>query len=212
MTLAGDRRWFTWADFLNAYANKWGGAHLDVVVPEHLQFIDCYGAGGLALSGYLLRTAAVEVWLLAQQVYRTVLQNEFLASLDSGDREKATFSAEGGVTTEPRDRSDKGLLQWFYHGSDRLDLIWYVDENSDDNALHLALGKVEYDVGYTASSRSAPKQTVPVAFQGPRHRRKLQQVVVERGELKSLQLTGQIKTLAQVRNRLAAAEGPPLPR
>lgn len=208
VTLAGDRRRFTWADFLNVYANKWGGAHLDVVVPEHLQFIDCYGAGGLSLSGYLLRTAAVEVWLLAQQVYRAVLQNEFLATLDSSDRERATFSAEGGIATDPRDRSDKGLLQWFYHGSDRLGLIWYVDENSDDNALHLALGKVEYDVSYTASSRSGPHQTVPVAFQGPRHRPKQQQLVVERGELKSLQLTGQIRTLAQVRNRLAAAEGP----
>jgi len=84
-------------------------------------------------------------------------------------------------------------------GSDRLGLIWYVDENSDDNALHLALGKVEYDVSYTASSRSGPNQTVPVAFQEPRHRRQQQQVVVERGELKSLQLTGHIKTLAEVR-------------
>jgi hypothetical protein len=199
VSLRGDRRWFTWAAFLNAYANKWGGAHLDIVVPEHLQFIDCYGAGGLSLTGYLLRTAAMEVWLLAQQVYREVLQNEFLASLDSSDRERAIFSAEGGVSTEPRDRSDKGQLQWFYHGSDRLGLIWYVDESSNENALHLALGKVEYDVRYTPTSGSAPAGTAPVAFQGPRHRPKQQQVVVERGELKTLRLTGHIKTLAQVR-------------
>lgn len=112
VTLAGDQRRFTWADFLYTYANKWGGAHLDVVVPEHLQFIDCYGAGGLSLTSYLLRAAtAVEVWLLAQQVYREVLQNDFLASLDSSDREKAIFSAEGGIATAPRDRSNKGLLQ-----------------------------------------------------------------------------------------------------
>ena len=199
ISLGGDRRRFTWADFLNSYANKWGGAHLDVVVPEHLQFIDCYGAGGLSLTGYLLRTAAVEVWLLAQQVYGEVLQNEFLASLDSSDREKAIFSAQGGVSAEPRDRSDKGQLQWFYHGSDRLGLTWYVDENSHENALHLALGKVEYDVRYTPTSGSAPSGTAPLAFQAPRHRPRQQQVVVGRGELKTLALTGHIKTLAQVR-------------
>jgi len=199
ISLGAGRRRFTWADFLNSYANKWGGAHLDVVVPEHLQFIDCYGAGGLSLTGYLLRTAAVEVWLLAQQVYGEVLQNEFLASLDSSDREKAIFSAQGGVSAEPRDRSDKGQLQWFYHGSDRLGLTWYVDEDSYENALHLALGKVEYDVRYTPTSGSAPAGIAPVAFQAPRHRPRQQQVVVGRGELKTLALTGHIKTLAQVR-------------
>ena len=49
--------------------------------------------------------------------------------------------------------SDGGQLQWFYHGSDRFGLPWYMDENSDSDALHLALGKVSYDFRYTSSSR-----------------------------------------------------------
>lgn len=74
-----------------------------------------------------------------------------------------------------------------------------MDEESDENSLHLALGKVEYDVRYTSPSRSAAMQTVPTAFKGPRHRPKQQQVVVERSELKSVPLTGRIKALAEVR-------------
>lgn len=65
VTLAGEQKKYTWDTLLSDYANKWGGAHLDVMVPSHLQFIDLYAAGGLNLSSYLLRAAAVEVWLLA---------------------------------------------------------------------------------------------------------------------------------------------------
>lgn len=122
VTLAGDRRNFTWNGFLNSYANKWGGAHLDVTVPSHVQFVDCYAAGGLSLTNYLLRTAAVEVWFLAQEVYRQVLRDEKLDSLRPEERESIRFSAQGGINTDPRKLCNKGQLQWFYHGSDKLGL------------------------------------------------------------------------------------------
>jgi hypothetical protein len=64
----GRRREFTWSQFLNDYANKWGGAHLDLRVPPHLQVIDQYATGGLFLSSYLLRVAAVEIWHATQKV------------------------------------------------------------------------------------------------------------------------------------------------
>lgn len=205
VTLAGNQQKLTWADFLNSYANKWGGAHLDVIVPQHLQFIDYYAAGGFSITNYLLRTAAVEVWLLAQEVYRRAFHNELLDSLTPQEREKVSVSAQGGVSTPPSDISNRGQLQWFYHGSDRLGLLWYVDEKSDDNALHLALGKVAYDVRYTPSTGQAPGEHVPVAFQAPRHRAE-QPVSVKPGELKSLMLDGQIKTFSQVRAASSPAE------
>lgn len=205
VTLAGDQRKFTWADFLNSYANKWGGAHLDAIVPQHLQFIDYYAAGGFSLTNYLLRTAAVEVWLLAQEVYRKIFHNELLDSLKPEERDKISVSAQGGVSTNPPDISNRGQLQWFYHGSDRLGLLWYVDEKSSENALHLALGKVSYDVRYTPSTEQAPGQRVPVAFQAPRHRAE-QPISVKPGELKSLTLDGQIKTFSQVRGAASSAK------
>lgn len=76
--------------------------------------------------------------------------------------------------------------------------MWYVDENSNENALHLTLGKIPYDVRYAPSSGQLPSEQVPIVFQAPRHRVE-QQVVVKPNELKSLTLDSQIKTLTQVR-------------
>ena len=52
---------YSWTRFLSTYANKWGDAHLDASVPEHLQRIDGWSFGGLLLSGYLLRSWAQRV-------------------------------------------------------------------------------------------------------------------------------------------------------
>jgi hypothetical protein len=207
ITLEGRQQKFTWDQFLNAYANKWGGAHLDVSVPAHLQFIDYYAAGGLSLTGYLLRAAAVEVWLLAQEVYRKVMPEYIPAAFPRSDLEKGWYSAQGAVNVEPRDISCKGQLQWFCHDSDRLGLLWYVDENSRDNAMHWTLGQIPYDIRYTPASETVAEQTTPLAFQAPRRRLLNEPIAVDRTKLKSLTLDYRIKTLAEVRQAVVPTEG-----
>jgi hypothetical protein len=199
VTLAAVQQKFTWAEFLNIYANKWGGAHLDVTVPTHFQFIDTYIAGGLSLTGYLLRTAAVQVWFLAQNAFRQVLRNSATDSLTAEELSQVRYTAEGGVNTDPRDISGKGQLQWFCHSSDRLGLLWYVNEDSNDNALRLMLGVVSYDVRYTPPSGPMSGQPTPLTFQAPRRRNTDEPVTVDRDKLKVLPLDSQIKTLSQVR-------------
>ena len=200
VSLAKNQQTFTWTDFLNSYANKWGGAHLDLVVPAHLQFIDYYAAGGLSLTSYLLRSAAVETWLLAQEAYREIFKHPANKPVSKEDLKRGIYSAEGGVAIEPHDLSSKGLLQWFHHSTDSLGLLWYVDDTSTENALHIKLGKVSYDVRYTASTSGVADQTVPLAFQAPRRQPPSDgPVVVQPGELKETTLTGTIKTLSQVR-------------
>ena len=199
VTLDGERQIYTWESLLSSYANKWGGAHLDVTVPPHLQFIDLYAAGGLNLTSYLLRSAAVEVWLLAQGVFRKTLSVQ-TGSLSAQELDKVTYSAEGGINSAPRDVSNRGQLQWFCHSTDRLGLLWYVDEHSEDNALHVQLGNVPYDFRYSSNAVQAGDQPVPVSFQAPRHRVSEGAIKVDRDKLKTLPLGGQIKTLSQVRS------------
>jgi len=190
---------YTWDTLLSDYANKWGGAHLDVTVPTHLQFIDTYAVGGLNLSGYLLRAAAVEVWLLAQSVFRQVFREKFSGSIETKNLERVICVAEGGLNSDPRDISNRGLIQWFSHSSDALGLVWYVDEKSDDNAMHLQLGQVGYDVRYHQGSIQASSQPDPVRFQAPRRAIRDDSVSVDPNTLKSLALDYQIKTLSEVR-------------
>jgi hypothetical protein len=154
---------------------------------------------GLSLSGYLLRSAAVEVWLLAQSMFSQVIKRPETEQLTAEERDQVRYTAPGGVSTDPRDVSDKGQLQWYRHGSDGAGIIWYIDERSDNNALRLTLGKVSYDVRYTPQSNVTQTQNVPVAFQSPRHRDMSKPIPIERGELKQIILQGQIKSLAQVR-------------
>ena len=39
ITSSGSRVTYSWTQFLNTYANKWGGAHLDPLVPAHAQMM-----------------------------------------------------------------------------------------------------------------------------------------------------------------------------
>ena len=75
VTSAGSRTTYTWDRFLSTYAEKWGGAHLDEVVPPHLRMIDDHAVGGLPLSNYLLRMAAVAAWHAAQQLLGEVFKD-----------------------------------------------------------------------------------------------------------------------------------------
>jgi hypothetical protein len=190
---------YTWDSLLSDYANKWGGAHLDATVPTHLQFIDMYAAGGLNLSGYLLRAAAVEVWLLAQNVFRQVFKDKFFSSIQSQDLEQVICVAEGGLNSDPQDISGRGQVQWFCHSSDALGLVWYVDENSKDNAMRLQLGQMGYDVRYHLGSGQISNQPAPVKFQAPRRAMRGGTVSVDAKTLKSLPLDYQIRTLSEVR-------------
>ena len=73
VTISAGRRTYTWAEFLNEYANKWGGAHLDEAVPAHLRRIDEFVSSGMPLSNYLLRMAGVAVWETVQDLVRRML-------------------------------------------------------------------------------------------------------------------------------------------
>jgi hypothetical protein len=205
---SGSRETFTWERFLNAYANKWGGAHLDPAVPAHLRMIDNHSAGGMPLSNYLLRMAAVHVWSIAQDLYRKLFIGGGRDAIGSevkvdrvaspaGPHELVTYVAPGGIGISPRDITDLGLLQAFCHRTSGAELIWYVDESSPNNALHLCLGSLPYDVRY--GNEAVPASPGPVEVSAQRQRDGSQLIAVEPGSLKQIMMTGSIRTLSQVR-------------
>jgi hypothetical protein len=200
VTLERKQRRYTWDVLLSEYANKWGGAHLDVTVPSHLQFTDLYAAGGLNLTGYLLRSAAIEVWLLAQSAFIKILHNQATSALTPQQLEKVRYTADGGISSDPRDISSRGQLQWFCHGTEQLGLLWYIDGSSQDNALRLQLGRVPYDVRYSPKASPEGGQSIPVVFQAPRHAPREGPIAVDRNALKTLTLNGQVRTLLEVRS------------
>jgi len=116
---------YTWSTFLNTYANKWGGAHLDRAVPAHLQVIDMYAAGSFNLSGYLLRTAAVAVWTASQELLRAVTAVALLP--EHVDSERGIITGSGGVSTVPPDRLSHGELQWLTYTGDSTSFRLYSD-------------------------------------------------------------------------------------
>lgn len=198
VTSAGRQMDYTWAEFLNGYANKWGGAHLDSAVPSHLQLIDYHAAGGLSLTGYLLRAAAVEVWYLAQAAFVKKLRGGPQALTDS-QLEGARYSAPGGISTDPKDISHRGQLHWFSHTKSSAGLLWYVDETSDNNDLRLSLGSVPYDVHCSATDPETEKRIEKrvATIQEPRYR---SPATLKREELKTVNLSPEIRTLAEVRS------------
>jgi hypothetical protein len=138
---------YTWGEFLNTYANKWGGAHLDRTVPEHLQIIDLYDAGGLALSGYLLRSASVQVWLIAQAIFSDA---RFVRSGSPLTREELAgtrLTALGGIADDPQDRRGLGELQWLDNSPEGVDFLWYV-ERERPARLTLQAGNVSWNITY----------------------------------------------------------------
>jgi hypothetical protein len=202
--LGDKQRKYTWDALLSDYANKWGGAHLDAVVPAHLQFIDLYYAGGLNLSGYLLRTAAVEVWFLAQNLFRQIFHPQSPNSFTAEELKQIKYVPEGGLNSDPRDISSRGQVQWFCHSTDMLSLLWYVDETSPDNAMHFQLGQIPYDLRYYQANHAdqAANLTEPVKFQAPRHAIHDDPIIVNRNKMKDLPVDAQIKTLSQIRNAI----------
>ena len=207
---SGSRITYTWDQFLRTYAEKWGGAHLDPAVPAHLRMIDNHAAAGLPLSNYLLRTAAVAVWTLAQNLFRSIFASLTAKESTTGkevavahlyQQGVATYMAPGGIGSSPRDISNRGALQAFCHRTASADPLWYVDESRPDNTLHLALGQASYDVRY--SNENVLSTQGPVEVQAQRQPDRSTPINVKPGSLKQIPINGQIRTLIQVRARAA---------
>jgi len=118
---------YTWSQFLNTYANKWGGAHLDRAVPVHLQVIDMFATGSLNLSGYLLRAAAVTVWCAAQEVLGKIIRTPASGHLTAEQLAESVLSAPGGVHSPPLDRLVHGELQWLTYKGEMTGFLLYAD-------------------------------------------------------------------------------------
>lgn len=212
ITSAGSRATYTWDQFLSTYAEKWGGAHLDEIVPPHLRMIDDHAAGSLPLSNYLLRMAAVAAWDIAQRILGEVFKD----AIDKGRnarrrpgnssekprRHAAIFAPTGGLTDPPRSIESHGLLQAFVHRTDHIELLWYVDSSSPDNALHLRLGSVPYDLRYGNSA--VPAAEGPVTLRAQRQPDRSKTIQIGPGQLKK-KMNGTIWTLDQVRARASDA-------
>jgi hypothetical protein len=140
----------------------------------------------------------VTAWAVAQgQLYRDLLAAETIAAAPGGTFDSPIYTAPGSVMGPPRDISSRGVLQAFSHRSDNAELVWYVDETSPDNALHLQLGQVPWDVRYGT-------EDVPAA-EGPVRARAQRQLdrpagPIEVTGLKEIPVTGRIRTLRDVRS------------
>ena len=158
---------WSWGYFLNVYANKWGGAHIDPRVPSELVAIDAYACGGLSLATYLLRAGAVTAWTLAQEMLNH--HPDMRALLPPGAM--AGISTPGGIGEPPADRAEYGELQWLDHDSSTgIDFLWYVD-GTRQSAFRLLAGGLPYDVNFTPTNATAneppptiaaPREPVPV--------------------------------------------------
>jgi hypothetical protein len=209
---SGAKVTYTWDRFLSTYAMKWGGVHLDPTVPAHLQMIDGHAAGGLPLSNYLLRTAGVAAWNAAQQMFAEMFADAAVLrdattgrSVTVGEvarGHRSIYTATGGLTTEPREITSRGLLQAFCHRSGRAELLWYVDPTSVENALHLRLGTVPWDLRY--GSPSVPAAQGPIQLQAQRQPDRSGVLEVKPGSLKQIPVEGIVRTLDQVRERAPA--------
>jgi hypothetical protein len=153
---------YSWGSFVATYANKWGGAHIDQTIPQHLQIIDRYDAGGLSLSAYLLRSAAVQVWQISQVLLSDLHGFADKIGADESALMHARVTAPGGDASDPRDLRSLGELQWLDQSTDSVDLLAYVDDESS-MTMTIPAGKISYELVFEPSSgteqqrRSIPK-------------------------------------------------------
>jgi hypothetical protein len=165
----GNPKTYTWAGLLNAYANKWGGAHLDPSVPTHLQTIDMYEAGGLSLTGYLLRAAAVQVWFIGQTL---LVDAQFVQSgrpLSPEKMHEIRVAAPGAISQNPRNLRARGELQWLSYGTPELGMRTYV-EAAQPARFKVQLGKIAWDVAYTPGVTNAVEVVETLRAREPIHK------------------------------------------
>lgn len=158
---------YSWARYLSTYANKWGGAHLDASVPEHLQRIDGWSFGGLLLSGYLLRSAGLTAWALGQRALSRAKVRWDGAALSPEMEEKMRLGAPGSITTDPADKLALGELQWLTLTPATIAFHLYVDPSRPCSA-RLAPSAIPYEVTFNPADvttepppRNEVRQAVP---------------------------------------------------
>ena len=117
---------FTWDNFISDYANKWGGSHVDVDVPEYLHTVDAHAAAGMHLPAYMLRAAALQTWRTAREIYLQIWKEVG----EPGAMASAVPVSAGGRTSDPRDRSSRGEVQWFSRTAGELTFLCYVPDEA----------------------------------------------------------------------------------
>lgn len=143
--VANRRKIWTWAEFINDYANKWGGAHLDPVVPVELPIVDSYSFGGYSLSAYMLRTAGVAVWRSAQRIWADAVFRRSGRPLGPQELERARVTSRSGQS-DPQDRLVFGEPQRLSYSGDAVDLLIYYSRTASCSATIAVGSKLSYDM------------------------------------------------------------------
>lgn len=137
----------TWDAYIRLYANKFGGAHADDVIPEELPRVDMNGVGQYSLGGYILRQIGEFIWFVCQIYVKMGVQ------LFAPDQEIPTVGGIGAHVEEPSPIYDHGHLQWFFEGDDEIAFLWYVDDGSDRNRMRLFFEGRAWDFTHTVEDK-----------------------------------------------------------
>lgn len=168
----------TWTHFMSSYANKYGGAHADEVIPTWLKRLDYNGVGDLSMSGYLLYQAGEATWHAAQEVIRAIY-NKFNA--DDPQSEDWNMTIAGGRTDPPRSRDELGHLEHFIENDTQVSFTWLVDDESDKNRLRLYFEDAPWDFVCNSSGETDMRHST-----NPSHEFIFQMPMNPRYPLKSL--------------------------
>ena len=106
--------------------------------------IDVYEAGGHLLSAYLLRCAAVQAWLIAQQLIQDALK--FYIPSRATETGTVWIGSEGAITRPPADRRTYGELQYLDYDGDEVNIIHYHDDARTSSLRISAGGTFAYDL------------------------------------------------------------------
>lgn len=161
----------SWRKLIGDYANKIGGAHLQTrPLPAYLVRADWFGVAGLALTGFLLRTAAVLTYHLAQSTLTNIVR-----SLGLEVSETYRWGGMGSQPSEPSDLDDMGYLFHFSSNEHALMFKWFVDERTPSSRLRLFGNEKVWDYEYSKrDGLTANSHVSPVSeylFQAPRNPR-----------------------------------------
>lgn len=149
---------YTWRKFLQTYAEKWGGAHLDSLVPDDLAVLDVHTVGRLSLPGYMLRCAAVATWETAQEVFREIKPVELPQGINAEDE---TFTAPGGVGGGPRPGESLSHLLTLSQNHEDAEAVWLIDGRRPQVCGTLRLGGLSREFVYAPQAASSDTPADP---------------------------------------------------
>ena len=184
----GEQRNYRWGAFLDTYANKWGGAHIDKEIPAHLPIIDVYEAGGHLLSAYLIRSAAVQAWLLGQALLTRIVTPQVRGRPD-GD--VVGVGSPGSIDEPPADRRHKGELQFLDYTGDACDLVAYIDGKHTATVRFAAGDQLTYDLVLKGELDEPGSQTQRVRTRMPP-----EEIVVSRD--RTMKTSGTVRLFSQI--------------